>query len=217
MAEYTTELRTLCEFYAGLSDHVGAGDVMNVIDVARPSIFALPYEIIDTAHKDDLERTIILHYWTREIGLETPGAFVLALGARMREIMPKYNELYKAAAAANRVNIVTGDANYTITREHESSTGTETDTTTNETSKYSDTPGGALTGLEDDRYLSSAEMRDSTIHSEGTDTGSSTETETMTGTRGGDYAGNYARYFAAVKSIDEMIVRDLAPLFMAIY
>lgn len=229
MAEYTTELRTLCEYYAGQSEHVGASDVLSVIDTARPSIFALPYPIHLESHRAELERTILLHYWTREIGLETPGAFVLALGARMREIMPRYNELYRAAAAAASVDVVTGAANYTITRErdetieHESTNATENETTTNETSKYSDTPGGALTGLEDDRYLSSAEIRDSSIQSEGFDTGSSTETrdgsetETMIGTRGGDYAGNYARFFAAVKSIDEMIVKDLAPLFMGIY
>lgn len=217
MAEYTTELRTLCEFYAGQSDHVGASDVLTVIDTARPSIFALPYDIYDETHRADLERTIILHYWTREIGLETPGAFVLALGARMREIMPRYNELYRAAAETAQVNIVTGAANYTITREHESESDTSTTTATQDTSKYSDTPGGALTGLEADRYLSSAEMRDGNVTSTGTDSGTSSETETMTGTRGGDYAGNYARFFAAVQSIDELIIKDLSPLFMGIY
>lgn len=229
MAEYTAELRTLCEFYAGKSEHVGADSVLSVIDTARPSIFAFPYDIYEETHRAELERSILLHYWTREIGLETPGAFVLALGARMREIMPRYNELYRAAAAAASVNIVTGAANYTITRErdetieHESTNATQNETTSNEKSKYSDTPGGALTGLEDDRYLSSAEIRDSSIQSEGTDNGSSTETrdgsetETMTGTRGGDYAGNYSRYFAAVQSIDELIIKDLATLFMGIY
>jgi hypothetical protein len=217
MAEYTTELRTLCEFYAGQSEHVGASDVLSVIDTARPSIFTLPYHIYDETHRAELERSILLHYWTREIGLETPGAFVLALGARMREIMPRYNELYRSAAEAEKVNVITGAADYTITRDHESESDTETETNTTDTSKYSDTPGGALTGLEDDRYLSSAEMRDGNIKSTGKDSGTSKETETMSGTRGGDYAGNYARYFAAVQSIDELIIKDLAPLFMGIY
>lgn len=52
------------------------------------------YPIHDEAHRDTLNRRILEHYRLREIGMETPQAFVFYLGRTMAEVMPYYNQLY---------------------------------------------------------------------------------------------------------------------------
>lgn len=96
MSKYTTELRFICETEAGLSDSVGYNGVANVISKARPKIFSFTYPIFDDAYKPTLETKILRHFYTREIGLETYGLWKLKLEAKMNEIMPYYNQLYKS-------------------------------------------------------------------------------------------------------------------------
>lgn len=95
MSKYTTELRYICENYAGLTDSKGYGDIDSIINQARPKLFDFDYPIFDQAYKAPLENKIISHYYMREIGMETVGLFKHYLRTRMREIMPYYNELYK--------------------------------------------------------------------------------------------------------------------------
>lgn len=52
------------------------------------------YPLHDERHRDTLNRRILEHYRLREIGVETPQAFVFYLGRTMAEIMPYYNQLY---------------------------------------------------------------------------------------------------------------------------
>lgn len=52
------------------------------------------YPLHDEAHRDTLNRRILEHYRLREIGMETPQAFVFYLGRTMAEIMPYYNQMY---------------------------------------------------------------------------------------------------------------------------
>jgi hypothetical protein len=53
--------------------------VNEIIDAARTSIFSFSYPIYDSQHKPELERKILKHYYTREIGAETVGLWKLWL------------------------------------------------------------------------------------------------------------------------------------------
>ena len=94
MAKYTTELRSILENYAGLSESVGYEDVGTVITAARGKLFDFDYPIFDKSYRSVLETKICKHFYTREIGAETVGRFKLFLDMKLNEIMPYYNKLY---------------------------------------------------------------------------------------------------------------------------
>ena len=95
MSKYTTEVRYICEHYAGLNESTGFEDVDEIVEKARHKIFS-NYPIFDENHRAELEKKILKHYYTREIGFETVGLFKLYLNNRMTEIMPYYNKLYES-------------------------------------------------------------------------------------------------------------------------
>lgn len=98
MSNYTTELRHICEHYAGLTpEEIMFADPGEIISAAREHVFDFQYPLYDPEHKEELETKILYHYYMREISAETPGLFKLFLGRTMREIMPYYNQLYYSA------------------------------------------------------------------------------------------------------------------------
>lgn len=96
MSKYTTELRFICENANGLIKSVGYNSISDVIAKARNSIFSFSYPIFDEDYRSVLETKIIKHFYTREICEETVGLWKLRLDAKMNEIMPFYNQLYKS-------------------------------------------------------------------------------------------------------------------------
>lgn len=96
MAKYTTEVRSICENYAGLTESVGYDSVDEVIENSRAKIFDFKYPIFDESYRKVLETKILLHYYTREICEETVGLWKLRLKSKMNEIMPYYNKLYES-------------------------------------------------------------------------------------------------------------------------
>ncbi len=110
MSKYTTELRYICETYAGLDESVGYDHIDEVIAEAKDQIFE-EYPIFDEEYRSVLNTKILRHYYTREICAETVGLWKLWLNNKMNEIMPYYNELYRSALLEfnplNDVNITT--------------------------------------------------------------------------------------------------------------
>lgn len=96
MSKYTTEVRFICENYAGLTESVGYGDVEKILDDSWEKVFDFDFPIFDDDYKSVLCRKILKHYYTREIGFETVGLWKLKLNMMMNEIMPYYNKLYES-------------------------------------------------------------------------------------------------------------------------
>lgn len=184
MSKYTTEVRYLCESLSGLVSSVGWADVDSVIERSRPKIFSFDYPIFDTAYKSVLETKILRHYYTREIGLETYGLWKLKLQTKLNEIMPYYNQLYKSELLSfnplydtdltrehttkkndtdnTKMNSVSDGKNSntgSVTNVGESLT---TDSGNNKTiNKFSETPQGGISNLEDGAYLTNASINES--------------------------------------------------------
>ena len=247
MSHYTTELRFICEHFAGLDESVGYNDVNTVIENSRSKLFNFDFPIYDETYRSVLETKIIKHYYTHEIGSETVGLFQFRLNTRMNEIMPYYNELYKSAALEfNPLYDVD------ITETHEGSgekQGRGTDAAINsierETSSegegsntnynlYSSTPQGGLTGVDNEEYLTDArKVTDSSSYNDTenenisenknrTTTDNVTTTDeyirTIKGKRGGaSYAKMIMEYRKTLLNIDMMIIKELANLFMLIW
>lgn len=247
MSTYTTQLRYICEQYAGRTESADYKETPAVIAAARPKLFDFSYPLYDASYKGALETKIINHYYFREIGAETAAQFKFMLARTLNEIMPYYNQLYKTADLnfnpfydvdyykehegsdhASKLKTETGSGHSSETQNGttsdttsfagtvETETNGERSTTidndavrtlntqdqttfnttdqrtlnttdtktlnTKDTVRQSDTPQGALTGIEANTYLSSATITDKTgtetLGRAGTDTGHKTGTET---------------------------------------
>ena len=100
MSKYTTEVRYICETYAGLEESGGYDSIDEIIENSYLKIFnnsKIPmFEGETEAHRAGLLKKILLHYYSREIGYETVGLWKLKLNQKMIEIMPYYNQLYES-------------------------------------------------------------------------------------------------------------------------
>ena len=201
MSKYTTELRFICETEAGLSESVGLNDVKRIVTEACPKIFDDDIPFFDERYRLPLESKILMHYYTREISGETVGIWKLWLNNRMREIMPYYNQLYESTLLEFNPLLTKSfkeeyegeglkDGTRTLDREHSNTiedvgaTGAIGDATNNATDRrlYSDTPQGALTGVENETYLTNAtkNIGSDVAHSENNVETSNTNTNTGT-------------------------------------
>lgn len=169
MSRFTTQVREICEVNAGLTESVGASKVDEIIAKAIPKVFNFDFPIFDEEYRTVLEHKILKHYYTREIGAETVGLWQLWLNTKLNEIMPYYNKLYESELLEFNplyTHHLTrkGDKNGT---ENGTETGTEIGKTKGKTENkndvnnsswdlYSDTPQGALKGLDDNTYLTNA-------------------------------------------------------------
>ena len=137
MSRFTTEVRYICEVSAGLDKSVGFNNVDDILNIAAPKIFDFDFPIYDEDYRLPLEKNILRHYYTREIGEETVGLWKLRLNAKLNEIMPYYNELYKSTLL--NFNPLY-DVNYeTIGDENKSSNVTENFQTEGKTNLNHDT------------------------------------------------------------------------------
>lgn len=185
MSKYTTEVRFICEQKAGLEGSVGASDVDEVLSKSWNKVVTSNFAIFDEAYREKLVSKVLKHYYLREIGAETAGVWMLWMNTKFEEIMPYYNQLYESAKLKFEpfydVDYTRSSQRDVTETEHGSyenkgqtqSDGSSTDTgktgntrtgkttevrSTSGTSKdlYSDTPQGALTGVESETYLTNA-------------------------------------------------------------
>ena len=211
MSMYTTELRFICENYAGLTESTGYGNVEQVIAGALTKLFDFDFPIFDEDYRTVLETKIVKHYYTREISEETVGLWKLRLNSKMNEIMPYYNKLYTAWAGEFNPLYDTD-----ITTQHTLDNESSQTTTGKSTDRFSDTPQGSLQNIEDNTYLSSANINDT--NATGTSTSTDEYLEKITGKRGGaSYSEMLDKYRDALINIDMMIIDDLQNLFFKLW
>lgn len=185
MSKYTTGVRFICESKSGLENSCGADNVDEVIAGSWNKIFTSKTPFFDESYRSVLCQKILKHYYLREICCETVGVWKLWMNERLESIMPYYNQLYESELIKfeplNDVNLIrkhdrtvdgaeerNGETSDTSngTREvtgtnntNETGTGkTTTSASSDETKRdlYSDTPQGAITGLENENYLTNA-------------------------------------------------------------
>lgn len=112
-----------------------------------------PFPIWDESHRGELEKKIIEHYYFRQIGFETVGRFKFYLNTRLREIMPRYNKIYKTTIYKyNPIENYNMEEGSTDTRENTDKRTSKADTL----AKYSETPQGEIQELIDGKYLTNA-------------------------------------------------------------
>lgn len=204
MSKYTTQVRFICEQKSGLRESVGQADIDTVIDNSWSKIFTSSAVMFDENYRASICKKILKHFYLREIGFETVGVWMYYLNTKFEEILPYYNQLWKSAQLEfepfydvdvtrkhdlnktdNGTDTYTKDNKRDGTKDNvvkevtdDDTSGTSSSTTeTGNTKKdlYSDTPQGALTGVEAESYLTNARKI--------TDSGNATSSGTYTDNR----------------------------------
>lgn len=263
MSKYTTEVRNICEYFSGLGESVGYYKANEVINKSVDKIFNFDYPIFDESYRKVLEKKILKHYYTREIGFETMGVWLLKLDTKLNEIMPYYNKMYeseliefnplydvnvtrshKGSEKDTKESVESGATDSTHNNINNVNQNNVTDNSSSGSSSdlYSDTPQGAITGLENGNYLTNArKISDTeTKHSENhydsmsntsskdkinrrnvnNETVNSTDEylETVVGKQGtGSMSQMLIKYRETFINIDMMIIEELSDLFMMLW
>ena len=247
MSKYTTEVRYICEFYAGLDESKDYDDVDGIISNSMGKIFDFDFPIFDEAYRGVLERKILKHYYTREIGFETVGLWKLKLNTRMNEIMPYYNKLYNS-------ELINFNPLYDvdITTDHQK---VNTDKTTGENSSsgewsdsregseerdttgwnlFQDTPQNGLTDVSNMNYLSNATKvtNDDDVSTSDSGSGSNESSgefennfkgiedylQHVSGSTGGaSYSRKLKEYRETFLNIDVKVINELKDLFIYLW
>lgn len=246
MSKYTTEVRFICETAYGLDESRGYASVNDIINGAIGKVFDFSFPIFDEAYRGVLERKILKHFYTREIGEETVGLWKLRLDTRLNEIMPYYNKLYES-------ELLEFNPLYThnLIRKHDGTSNNESSETVNSTNhsvinssgsgtnngkstdKYSETPQGALTNVENGTYLTEARIIEdessssSNTHNENDGRGTVTSNgnanttenylETVVGYEGNNASKLLQDYRDTFLNIDMMIIGELEDLFFQLW
>lgn len=215
MSKYTTEVRFICENSAGLSESEGADKVDSILDKCWNKVFNFNFPIFDENYRQVLCRKILKHYYTREIAHETVGRWKLALNAKLNEIMPYYNQLYKSELLEFNPFY---DVDLTRSREgsgtsEKTSNNTETNSGTSKNvssgsgtsntdtlNRFSDTPQNSMDtqGIADSVPLTTVTKvnEDNTTTNESTDTLTRNDSKTGNGT---ENINNTDKYIEKVK------------------
>lgn len=182
--------------------------------------------------KTAFEKKVIDHFYFRQIGQETVGRFLHVFRTRVREIMPRYIDMYKTVEIMN--NLDNPFDNVDIVESYEETTSGSTfadgnssetgSTTTNSTHKYSDTAQGSIENVE--HHMSEGSIDYSDVNT-GSDVYSQSSTETAgtvshTLTRKGNqgvntYAHDMIEFRQSIIDVDMMIIDDLNELFLCVY
>lgn len=215
MSKYTTEVRFICENSAGLSKSEGADNVDNILDRCWNKVFNFDFPIFDENYRQVLCRKILKHYYTREIAHETVGRWKLALNAKLNEIMPYYNQLYKSellefnpfydvdltrsregSGTSNRISN-NSETNSGTSKNVSSDSGTSNTDTLN---KFSDTPQNSMDtqGIGDSIPLTTVTKvnEDNITTNESTDTLTRNDNKTGSGT---ENINNTDKYIETVR------------------
>lgn len=235
MAKYTTQVRTICETLLGMEEREGYHNVNEIVSRVRGKIFDFEYPIFDENYRSVLETKILKHYYTREIGAETMGLWKLWLDTKLNEIMPYYNQLYETVMIkfnplydtdyyreGNRHGVLDGKV------EQNGSNADNTETNGKQTVRYSDTPQGGLSGIQNNTYLTNVTITDNDNVSESTGSFSnSNKTDNITTE---DYLEHvygkvsntaYTKIIADLRknilNIDMQIIGDLSDLFFNLW
>lgn len=259
MSKYTTQVRFICESKSGLEISGGSGDIDNIIAGSWNKIFTSKAPFFDEAYRGVLCSKILKHYYMREICCETVGIWTLWMNTRLEEIMPYYNQLYESAKIEfnpmHDVNLIrehkrteneTASGNRDTTGNRETnitSNGTTNRTTNSEENKkdlYSDTPQGALTGVENEAYLTNARKITDNVNDTDNTEVNNTETntsdysdkekttsnvdttedylETLVGKQGTEsFSSLLNKFRETFLNIDMMIIEEFSDLFFGLW
>lgn len=190
------------------------------------------YPLFDENYRETLNHNILYHYYENEIGFETAPLFRLYLNQKLNEIMPYYNELYKAQKKLIDENLLLNNVNLTeqlsgqnATQSSSTSQSTNSGTSNNK-NLFQDTPQGEISSTDIDNQTWATNLTldrntsNNTINDSSSATGSGTNSylKTIIGNNGGKFNIDILNDIKNnLMNIDLMIINELNDLFMQIF
>ena len=220
MAKYTMEVRELISTF-------GEDEVKGWFSNYELSDFLTDEEIRviterGTWSKEKLCQRIIDHYFTREIGTDAIGQFILFVKDKMNEIMETYAPLIYSASIKYDPLV-----NVNFTEEYKGKSGNTSSSSSSTNGSgltvNSDTPQGQINKNEilQGKYASStsASESDSKVTGTTTDNGTNDYVKTTKGNSGVSATSQamIRQYREIIRAINTEIIYELEPLFMGIY
>lgn len=220
MAKYTMEIRELTSTF-------GDEEVKSWFSDYELSDFLTEDEIKvieerGTWSKEKLAQRIIDHYFTREIGTDAVGQFILFTKDKMNEIMETYAPLIYSASIKYDPLV-----NVNFTEEYSGTTGSNSQSSSSSTGSgltvNSDTPQGEISKSQilQGRYASStgANETENKVNDTSTNNGNENYTKTTRGNSGVSATSQamIKQYRDIIRAINTEIVYELEPLFMGLY
>ena len=220
MAKYTMEIRELISTF-------GEEEVKGYFMDYDLGEYLTPEEIkvIESRGvwtKEQLAKRIIEHYYTREIGTDAIGQFMLFAKDKMHEIMETYAPLIYSASIKYDPLV---NVDYTESYSGSSDSNSNSSSTTNSGSLTvnSDTPQGQISKSEilQGKYASStgANESENSIEDTSSNTGTQNYTKTVKGNSGVSATAQrmILQYRENIRALNTEIVYALEPLFMSIF
>ena len=220
MAKYTMEIRELISTF-------GEEEVKSWFSQYELSDFLTSEEINVINErgvwtKDQLNQRIIDHFYTREIGTDAIGQFMLFIKDKMNEIMETYAPIiYSASIKYDPLVNVNYSESYT--GENASSNESNSNSIGSGLTVNSDTPQGEISkeNILKGKYASSTGANESqnTVNDTSNANSSQNYTKTIKGNSGVTATSQamIKQYRDVIRAINTEIVYELEPLFMGLY
>lgn len=175
MSTFTTQVRYICESKSGFTlEELENKTIDEVIEASRNAIFNFDFPVYDEAFRGVVESSILLHFYTREIGAETVGLWQHYMCRKLREKMPYYNKLFESALLEFNPLY---DVDYTRTHEGDSTGNKNGNTTRNAQGSSARTMNGSRRGNTSENIVGGENTSNNGTLSEVTDTTNTTENE----------------------------------------
>lgn len=220
MSKYTMEIRELISTF-------GEDEVKGYFMDYELSDYLTPEEIKvindrGVWSKEQLANRIIEHYYTREIGTDAIGQFILFAKDKMHEIMETYAPLIYSASIKYDPLV---NVDYTETYSGTSDSSSNSSSTSNGSglTVNSDTPQGQINKSEilQGKFASStgANETENSVEDTSSNSGNQNYTKTMRGNSGVSATAQkmILQYRENIRALNTEIVYELDPLFMGIY
>lgn len=220
MAKFTIEVRELVDTY-------GREEVKNWFKEYELSDYLTPEEIKviedrGTWDKDKLADRIIDFYFTREIGTDAIGQFMLFAKNTMKEVMESYAPLIYSAAIKFDP-LVNVDYEETYEGQNKDDRTSNSSTTGSGLTVSSDTPQGQISknDILQGKYASSTDANESenNVQDVASNTGSQNYTKRIKGNSGVSATAQnlIQQYREYIRALNTEIIYELEPLFMGLY
>lgn len=220
MSKYTYELREVISTF-------GRDEVKKWFSDYELSDYLTPEEIQvikdkGVWSKDQLAERILDHYFTREIGTDAIGQFMMFIKASMREIMETYAPIIYSASIKYDPLV---NVNYSETYAGTSDNNSNSSSTSNGSglTVNSDTPQGQInkSDILKGKYASStgANETENTVNDQSRQNGSQNYIKTIKGNSGVSATSQamIKQYRDVIRAVNTEIIYELEHLFMGIY
>lgn len=220
MSKYTMEIRELVSTF-GRDEVKSWFSDYDLEDYLSPSEVDVIYDY-GVWDKDKLADRIIDHFYLREIGQDSTGAFILFVKDKMKEIMETYVPLIYSASILYDPLV---NVNYTETYAGDSANSSNSVSSAKGSglTVNSDTPQGQINknSILNGSYASStgANETENNVNDNSTSNGSQSYTKTIKGNSGVSATAQkmIEQYRQNIRAINTEIIYELEPLFMGLY